>query len=194
MAFRQGHGSGAGYPHIEVLPGDELPAGVPADVRPLIGVARRQNGTVATSEAGKALGSRGGHVKAKRVALARSLALGDLDDADAFKPYTRAASAFRRHHCAALALVAGGHCGAAPSSMIASAALQLAASRFLFTLAANASDPALFKQASQLANDSRQNLLAAHEIAVREAEVRERSAPASHHAALSAVLATVTPP
>ena len=172
MSLRTGHGAGAGVPRIEVLPPDEQPQPIAAIPEPLSGVDRRQNGTVSTSEAARVLGARGGRVKAKRVALARSLALGGVDEMEAFAPYRRAASAFRRHHCASLAKQAGGECGAAPSSMIASAALQLAASRFLFDRGAQTGDPALLKTASQLSNDSRQNLLAAYELAQREAAAR----------------------
>jgi len=179
MALRQGHGRGAGVPRIEVLPPDEQPAPVPAPIVPASGVQRRQNGTVATSEAARALGRRGGIVKAKRVRLARSLGLSaEVMQAEAFAPYRRAASAFRKHHATELARQAGGGVGAAPSSMIASAALQLAASRFLFDQAALSGDLATFKAGSQLANDSRQNLLAAYELAVREAKARAEGGPA----------------
>ncbi len=174
MTLRKGHGNGKGSPRIEVLPPDELPAPMPAQREPISGVERRQNGTLASTEAARTLGARGGRVKAKRVALARSLSLGDVDSMPAFAPYRRAASAFRRHHCAALAAIAGGECGAGPSSMIASAALQLASSRFLFDQGAQTGDPALLKTASQLANDSRQNLLAAYELAQREAQARPK--------------------
>ena len=58
--------------------------------------------------------------------------------------------------------------------MIASAALQLAASRFLFEQGAQTGDPATFKLASQLANDSRQNLLAAYEYATRAAKAKPK--------------------
>ncbi len=172
MALRSGHGNGAGVPRVEVLPADELPAPVPADEKPLTGVVRRQNGTVATSEAAKALGRRGGEVKAKAVRLARCLGLSVPTDDAVFAPYRRAAAAFRRHHCKELAAMAGGHCGAAASSIVASAALQLAASRFLFDLGAESGDATILKQASQLANDSRQNLLAAAELATRSASAR----------------------
>ena len=50
--------------------------------------------------------------------------------------------------------------------------LQLAASRYLFDQGARTGDPSLLKTASQLANDSRQNLLAAYELAQREAQAR----------------------
>jgi hypothetical protein len=170
--LKNGHGGGAGVPRIELSPADEQPNPVPAPPSDLSGVDRRHNGQVASTEAARELGRKGGKVKAKRVALARSLGLGDVADMQAFAPYRNAASAFRRHHCAALAQQAGGECGAAPSSMVASAALQLAASRFLFDKGAQTGDAALLKTASQLANDSRQNLLAAYELATREARAR----------------------
>ena len=69
--------------------------------------------------------------------------------------------------------MAGGEPGPAASSIVASAALQLAASRWAYDAAARKNSrerPALLKLASALANDSRQNLLAAHELAVREAQ------------------------
>lgn len=173
MTLRKGHGNGAGAPRIEVMPPDELPDAVPAPDAPFTGVARRHNGTFATPEAARAVGARGGLAKANRVRLARSLGLGlGPGDAAAFAPYRRAASSFRRHHTAELARMAGGHCGAGPSSMVASAALQLAASRFLFDVGTSAGDPATIKTASQLADASRQNLLAAYELATREAQAR----------------------
>jgi hypothetical protein len=178
MALRNGHGNGVGVPRVEVLPPDELADPIPAAPTELGGVERRQNGTVASKEAARALGKRGGAVKARRVALARSLGLGDVTKMEAFAPYRHAASSFRRHHCADLARQAGGECGAAPSSMVASAALQLAASRFLFDMGARTGDAATLKTASQLANDSRQNLLAAYELATREAAARREAGPA----------------
>jgi hypothetical protein len=176
MTLRKGHGNGKGAPRIEVLPPDELPSPVPADDEPLTGVDRRHDGTVTAGAAARALGARGGRVKAKRVRLARSLGLSaHLGDAEAFAPYRGAASAFRRHHTAELAKLAGGECGAAPSSMVASAALQLGASRFLFDQGTVTGDPATLKTASQLADASRQNLLAAYEMATREAEARAKA-------------------
>jgi hypothetical protein len=176
VTWRKGHGHGAGVPRIEVLPPDELPDAVAADAPALAGVARRQNGTVASSEAAKVLGAKGGAVKARRVRLARSLGLGDVDTSgEAFAPYRRSAQAFRKAHCKAIAEQAGGHCGTGPSSMVASAALQLAASRFMFDRASRTGDAGDFKAASSLSNDSRQNLLAAYELAVREAQARPKA-------------------
>lgn len=172
---------------VEVLPPDELPEPVAAHDDDVSGVTRRQDGTVATTEAARALGSRGGRVKAKGVRLARGLGIPLAIASEAFKPYRLSAHGFRRHHCAELARMAGGEVGSGPSSMIASAALQLAASRFMFDQAAVSGDPATFKLASQLANDSRQNLLAAYELAVREAAARPQAPfdPLAHIRALA---------
>jgi len=96
-------------------------------------------------------------------------------DAD-FAPYRRAASSFRRFHVSQLArTVGGGFCGPGPSSIVATAAWQLASSRYLFDRAAASGDTDLFASASRLGDASRQSLLAAHELCAREALARPRS-------------------
>jgi len=175
MALRKGHGTGAGVPRIETLPPDELPSPVPASVTVADGpVERRRNGTVASSAAARVLGRKGGLEKAKRVRLIDSLGLRKLADDATFRPYRDAAEEFVSYHLAELAKQAGGSVGPAPSTMVASAALQLAASRWAFDRGAAENDAALIKLGSSLANDSRQNLLAAYELATREAQVRPR--------------------
>ena len=169
MTLRTGHGAGAGTPRIEVLPPDELPDPIPGVP---VTLARRPDGTVATSEAAKALGARGGLRKAARARLVSSLGLSKLSDDAAFKPYRDAGDDFVREHLAALASQAGGEVGPGPSSIVASAGMQLAASRFFSDRAAESFDPAGFALASSLGNASRQNLLAAYELAVREAAAR----------------------
>jgi hypothetical protein len=94
----------------------------------------------------------------------------------AFRPYKAAASSFRRAQCAELArAIGGGHCGPGPSSMVASAALQLAWSRFLSDTAAANGDPDMALAASKLADASRNNLLSAHELCAKEAAARPSS-------------------
>lgn len=56
--------------------------------------------------------------------------------------------------------------------MVASAALQLAFSRYLFANGAGTGDLESIKLASKLADSSRQNELAAYELAVREGQRR----------------------
>lgn len=172
MTLRTGHGNGAGEPRVEVLPGPEQPAPIPGEPVP---VRRRQNGTVADSEAAKRLGARGGRSKAARAALTSALGLSKLDDEAAFRPYRDAGDHFVEQHMAALAKVAGGEVGPGPASIVASAAVQLAASRFFSDKAAASGDASLFSLASSLSNASRQNLLAAYELAVREGQARARA-------------------
>lgn len=160
MSWRTGHGQGKGTPRIETLPIDEL--------------GKVQGGVKL---------KRGGATKIK---LARSLTLKETNPE--FVPYSRMAEQFRKHQNKEVARQSGGYCGAAPSTMIASAALQLAASRYLFDKGAAEGDPALLKQASSLANDSRQNLLAAFELAKREADARTQYERNDPHRALSEAL------
>lgn len=169
---RTGHGAGKGAPHVEVPPHDELPAPVPGEPVPL---ARRDDGTIADSETARALGRLGGLARARRIRLVDSLGLARVAEDSAFAPYRTAADEFVEHHLAELARVTGGHVGAAASTMIASAALQLAASRYAFDRFAETVDSSWAKLGSSMADASRQNLLAAYSHAVLEAEGRERS-------------------
>jgi hypothetical protein len=175
MAIRSGHGNGAGMPRIEVLPADELPAGVPAEARSDSPVVRGERGHFAR---GNPLAAAGGRARAGKTRLADRLGLRSLPDASEFGTYKAAAVSFRRAQCTALANnVGGGHCGPAPSSFVASAALQLAWSRYLSDKAAITGDAELALQASRLADASRQNLLAAHELCAKEAMARIAKAP-----------------
>ena len=159
---------------------DELPAPVTTPMSTSAApLAFRQDGKIADRETARELGRRGGLAKARRVRLVDSLGLADIAEQSTFKPYRDAGEEFVKHHVSQLSLQAGGEVGAAPSSIIASAGLQLAASRWAFDLGAQTNHPALMKLGSQLANDSRQNLLAAYELAVREAQAREQKRPAS---------------
>ncbi|MBK8994634.1 MAG: hypothetical protein IPM35_02635 [Myxococcales bacterium] len=170
MTLRNGHGNGAGVPRIEVLPADELPAGLPAPHRPEQPEIRRDaQGRPADIESARALGSLGGQQSAGKSRLARRVALADTFADPRFTPYARAARAFRRLHVRQLAQsVGGGQCGPAPSSIVSSAALQLAASRFAFEVLGD------MQLGSRLADASRQNLLAAHELCAKEALARPR--------------------
>jgi hypothetical protein len=165
-----------GLPHIEVGRADEMPrpvaAPVAAEARP---VRRRPDGKLADTESAREMGRRGGAAKARRVRLVDSLGLSSLVEQTTFGPYRAAAEEFVAHHRSALAQQAGGELGPAPSTMVASAGLQLAASRWAFDQGALKDDAGLIKLGSSLANDSRQNLLAAYELAVREAESRRKA-------------------
>lgn len=186
MALRNGHGTGAGVPRIEVLPPDELPVGEPANARPESPSDRGERGQFAP---GNGLAAKGGRSRAGKTRLAARLGLRSLPAGSAFATYKASAVSFRRAQCAALAAsVGGGHCGPAPSSFVASAALQLAWSRYLSDLAAETGNGELAIQSSKLANDSRQNLLAAHELCAREAVARRDATPTNPSHALVAAL------
>lgn len=89
------------------------------------------------------------------------------------RPYVEAAEDWLVEHMTELAAQSGGNVGPGPASIAATAAMQLAASRFLFDLGVREGDPDALKRASSLGNDSRQNLLAAYELAAREARARD---------------------
>jgi len=170
MALRTGHGTGGGVPRVEVLPADELPAGVPDVARQESPTDRREGGKFAP---GNSLARLGGRARKGKTRLAERMGLARLPEGSAFKPYKAAAVSFRRAQCAELARsVGGGMCGPGPSSMIATAAMQLAWSRFLSDKAGESGDADTALKASKLANDSRQNLLAAHELCAKEARAR----------------------
>lgn len=168
MTLRAGHGKGAGVPRIEVLPADELPQGVQAPG--LVPAGRQRNDKGQWIAGATHAQSKGGRSRARTIKLAHTLGLGDLVASDRFAPFIDTASDFLRTHAAAIAeRVGGGECGTGPSSFIATAALQLAASRYFFARAAETMSPDMFTLGSKLANESRQNLLAAHELAAKEA-------------------------
>jgi hypothetical protein len=183
MAYRSGHGNGGGVPRIEVLPVDEQPDGVPAPKRQpcaaLTGPLRRgADGRFADREAAREAGRRGAAAKASKRAeranaprIAQGLGLRDVT-AEELAPYLGDAHALVEHEVARLAAtVGGGTCGAGPASIVGSAALQLAGSRCAFARGDVATG-------SRLANDSRQNLLAAHELCAREAKsLRDHDTP-----------------
>jgi hypothetical protein len=175
MAVRTGHGNGAGVPRVEVLPVDELPAGVPANARAASPSDRGERGRFAR---GNALAVEGGRAKRGKARLTARLGLVTLPDDSAFAPYRRAASTFRRVQCAELArTVGGGVCGPGPSSIVASAALALAWSRHLSDRAAETGDDELAMRSARLGETSRQHLLAAIELCAREATARNAGRP-----------------
>lgn len=149
---------------------DELPVGIAAAQRSdAADIQRDQQGRVADHASAVELGRRGGATGAGQARLARRLALGDSFADPRFEPYAKAAKAFRRVQVARLARdVGGGHCGPAPASIVASAALQLAGSRFAFEVLGDMS------LGSRLADASRANLLSAHELCAREAAGRKQ--------------------
>ncbi|HEY4013767.1 MAG TPA: hypothetical protein VGM06_10535 [Polyangiaceae bacterium] len=154
------------------MPADELPAGLPEDAR---SESPRDRGHAGRFAEGNALARKGGRAKRGKSRLTARLGLTSLPEGDAFAPYRRAAATFRRVQCSELArTVGGGVCGPGPSSVVASAALALAWSRYLSDQAATTGDPELAMRSARLGETSRQHLLAAHELCAREASARPR--------------------
>lgn len=180
MALRTSHGNartkGLPGPRVEVLPPDELPPALGCKTAGELPQVERDHGGRFTREGAALAGARGGRKSKGRPSLVSTLGIAGsiLPSAEAFTPYRRKAASFRKAHTAELAALAGGTCGSGPSSMVASASLQLAASRYLYDLATMAivPDPHLLREARQQADSSRQNLLAAYELAIREGRVR----------------------
>jgi hypothetical protein len=164
------------------LPAAELPAGIPADERvplpPSDAPERLPNGHFV--KGARSAQSKGGKASAGLARIALTIG---ADADERFKPYKAMAVAFRKKHMQELARdVGGGYCGTGPSTMVESAARQYAASQFLFDTAGT--DAKLLKLASQLGNDSRQNILAAFELCAKEATARRAVAPNNHAAEL----------
>ena len=170
---------------------NEMTAGIPAPTgvtdtataEALASVQRAADGKLADRESAAVLGRLGGLAKAERDRrlaetphLVRKLGLRGAVSAD-FLPYLDDADEFATAECARLAqLVGGGECGMGPASMVQSAALQLAGSRFAFAggdLIAG----------SRLADASRANLMSARDECAREAEAVPPNHMNAHEAA-----------
>lgn len=157
---------------VEVLPADELPDGVEGPIfKPEPG-ERDENGRFLPGS--RTMQSKGGQATKATTKLGRRLSLGNpLEVKPEFAPYRNAAIAFKKQHVRYLAdTVGGGICSSGPASIIASAAWQLALSRFMFDQIAVTGNLMLGQAASKLANDSRMGLMAAHELCAREAKTR----------------------
>lgn len=170
MTLQKSHGKT--YPMV-AKPA-KLPKGVQAGEQAEAGEERRANGTFA--KGASTAQRKGGHALKKRTALSHAAGIADVATLPAFAPYLAKAHAFHRAHCGELARsVGGGECGPAPSVISLSAALQQAAARYWFDQAAASGDPAAFQLASRLADASRQNMIAAHELCAREGEALSKT-------------------
>ena len=172
MTYRRAHGNGAdALARVETAPADELPAGLPAPARRAAN--RDPSGRFVSGPGTARAASEAAKAKAEQVQLARLLGFVEPDDGHRFVRYHRLAVDWRTDQAEAVALtIGGGELSPGVSSIIASAALALAGSRYLYDEAAESGDPKLFAQAARLADQSRQSLLTAHELAAREAVAR----------------------
>jgi hypothetical protein len=160
MTLRQGHGSGAGSPRIEVLPPDELPAASPAVA---VRVDRGPDGRFRP-------GNDVGRSKRLRPGLH---GLTGIDTASPeFRVFGRWGARYAAHRRRELASSHGGEISTGVGALVESAALDLAAARYLQWKATHSGEVDGFKAASALAATARQNELAAWELAAREAKAR----------------------
>ena len=152
---------------------DELMSGVQATEQAEAGDERRTGGTWA--KGARTAQSKGGKALKHQTALSHRTGLAGLLALPAFKPYLAQARAFAKAHVATLARsVGGGECGAGPASVVTTAALQLAASRYCFDQASTTGDADLFLKASKLGDASRNNLLSASDLCAAEAQARPK--------------------
>lgn len=86
----------------------------------------------------------------------------------------RKANLYRKHRQRELA-VTHGYLSAGAGSLLATASLALASSRFVYEKVVQTGDTSLLKLASGLADSARQNELAAYELCAREAVVRKKT-------------------
>ena len=161
MTLRKGHGNGAGSPRIEVLPPDELP---PASPSKTVRSGRDARGRFAAENTE----ARSGIVRPGPRGFSAALKIDPV-----YAPFERWGRRYASHRRRELAEAHGGELSAGASGLIESAGAQIAASRFLQAKASETGDADLFKRASALANDARQNELAAWELAAREGKARE---------------------
>lgn len=170
MSLRKGHGKGANQPlRIEVLPADELPA--PIAAQPEL-PERRPDGTLASSEAAKALGARGGLAKAQKKKLLQGMGLAEMSEDKAFTPYYRAAQAWLDHQVESYARMCGGYLDSGPWGFLGNAAICLAMSRYLADKGFESNDELITRQALRYMDAFKQQQLAAYELGVREAKMR----------------------
>jgi len=161
MALRNGHGTGAGSPRVEVLPPTEQPF-APAGVAVPLEDGRDRSGRIRTAAAARALAQlprRGAFLPRKLACDAR------------FEPHNRRRLDWLRARRTELA-AATGAVSHGVGAILAAAAWQHAAGEFAAELAAERGDVELFKVAASLTSTARQHDLAAWELAVREAAAR----------------------
>jgi hypothetical protein len=182
---------------VEVLPANELPAGVPAPSVSPHKAVHGPRGQFVPGETAKRIGALGGAARAEQRRLASLLGRISLPEEHPLYGYRRDASDWRDAHLRRLAqTVGGGEVGPAVQAIVSSSALQHAASRWLMDQFALKLDHALALAASKLADSARQGILAAHELCAREALSRRAQVRADPQAAFRARLAAqaATPP
>lgn len=164
MPLRTGHGTGAGVPRIEVLPANEQRKPNARDTATRLAIRRRRGRPFEP-------GNRAAAGRKPKLALL-GVPLESTDPRYALA--MRQAGRYRKRRVSELAAVHG-YVSAGVSSLVASASLALCASRYLYEIASETRDAETLKRASALANDARQNELAAWELCSREAASRPKA-------------------
>lgn len=160
MTLRRGHGRGAGVPRVEVLPPAELPPASPQ----IAGRAERD--ALGRFVAGNTV------ARSQRVRPGPRGLVGVETSAPEFRPFARWGARYAGHRRRELAQAHGGTISAGVGAIVESAALAMAASRYLDHRARQSGDAELFRQAAQLGQTARQHELAAWELAAREGAAR----------------------
>src|SRR5687768_6742078 len=156
MTVQRSHGR----PYPLVLPPDELPSVTPSFS------ARRERTPDGRFAAGNTV------QRDKRLRPGPRGLVGVERCSDAFRPFARWGARYGAHRRRELASAHGGSISAGVGAIVESAAMAMAASRFVQSLAAESGDAELFKQAAALASTARQHELAAWELAAREAKAK----------------------
>jgi hypothetical protein len=167
MVIRTAHGAareGGSTVVVETRPLDEIIPGNAADTAANL-ASRRVRGR--PFERGNQA------AKGRKPALA---GLGvEADPADpAYKRALGRANRYRRRRCSELAAVYGGYLSSGAAGLIASAALALGASRYLYERAGTTGDTSLLAQAARLADSAKGLEIAAIDIAQREQAQRPK--------------------
>jgi hypothetical protein len=158
----------------ENLPFDELPRPAP-QAEPTGPVQRRSNGTVADRASARELARKAVEARRLYARILRSLGLVELGADHAFYMYEAAGQDFADAYIASLGRMFDGVCGEGPASIVKTAGMQLAISRYFYDRGKDTGDAGLLGRASQLGNDSRVSAGAAYELQSREAEARSKS-------------------
>lgn len=176
MTQRTAHGTAAKGGAIVVhenMPFNELPQPDPKP-GPEGPIDRMPDGRIASHEAAREMGRRGGRKTQLYSRILRSLGLVELAQDHVFHPYEVAGQDFSNANIASLARMFDGICGEGPASIIKTAGMQYAISRYFYDRGKQDGDVKLLGQASNMGNDSRVSVGAAYELQAREAAARQK--------------------
>lgn len=155
-------------PHV-----DDLPEVVPVVAEPL---ARTEDGKIASSEAAKELGRRGGLARANKRKLLTEIGLKVLADSAEFAPYNMQAKYWFQAYSEELSFQCGGFLGPGPLNMLRQAAMQHAISLYSYDKLAETASLSFHEMNKKAGEAMRQHILAATSLARQDAAIRAKSA------------------